>query len=429
MTTSPSGEPVAIVMAAGKSTRMKSDKPKVLHDLCGQPLLAYVLAALDEAGIHRKIVVVGFGAEQVQAAFANAPGVEFALQAEQKGTGHAVMVCRDQLGDHRGPVVVLAGDGPMLRAEMISKMLERMRETKSKAFMATAKVADPTGLGRIVRDTNGRFLRIVEHKDASPEIREIKEINASFYVFDGPALFDALEAVKPNNVQGEYYVTDVPEILREGGEIVTAEILADEIDMFGINHRRHLADAHALMQQRIQNRLLDDGVTIVDSRNTYIDARAKIGRDTIIFPFSVIRGPVQIGSRCKIGPFAHVREETELADDVQVGAFVEVVRSKLGNATVAKHLAYVGDAIMGAGVNVGAGVVTANYEDGVKSHTRVDDNAFLGSGAVLVAPVAIGPDAIVGAGAVLPKNHDVQPGELVFGVPARPMKRKSRPKK
>lgn len=426
MTNSPSGEPVAIVMAAGKSTRMKSEKPKVLHELCGQPLLAYVLAALDEAGIHRKIVVVGFGAEQVQKQFANEPGVEFALQAEQKGTGHAVMVCRDQLSGHRGPIVVLAGDGPMLRAEMIAKMLERMRETKSKAFMATARVGDPTGLGRIVRDPTGTFLRIVEHKDASQEIRDIKEINASFYVFDGPALFDALDAVKPNNVQGEYYVTDVPEILREAGEIVHAEVLADEVDMFGINHRQHLAEAHALMQQRIQNRLLDDGVTIVDPRNTYIDSRATIGRDTVIYPFSVIRGPSQIGSRCRIGPFAHVREETELGDDVHVGAFVEVVRSKLGNETVAKHLAYVGDAVMGVGVNVGAGVVIANYEDGVKSHTRVDDHAFLGSGAVLVAPVAIGPNAIVGAGAVLPKNHDVQPGELVIGVPARPMKRKQR---
>lgn len=421
-----SDEAVAIVLAAGRSTRMKSEVPKVLHDLCGQPMLAYVLAALDEAGIRRKLVVVGFGADQVIERFRATPGVEFVHQTEQKGTGHAVKVCAPALAAHRGPVLVVAGDGPMVRGSMLARMLERHAELKTKAFIASVMVADPSGLGRILRDAEGRFRGIVEEKDASRAERAIREINYSFYIFDGPALFSALERVRPNNKQGEYYITDVPAILRADGAIVDAEPLAEEADAFGINTRGHLAQAHALMQARIQERLMEEGITIVDPRNTYIDSRARIGADTVIWPFSVIKGPSRIGRNCRIGPFAHIREQTELGDEVQVGAFVEVVRSKLGGGTVAKHLAYIGDASMGQRVNVGAGVVTANYEDGVKSATQVADDAFLGSGAVLVAPVGIGAAAIVGAGAVLPKNHDVQAGELVVGVPARPMKQKKR---
>lgn len=417
-------EAVAIVMAAGKSTRMKSDLPKVLHELCGQPLLAYVLDALDAAGIKRKLVVIGFGADLVKERFQGRPGVEFVLQAEQKGTGHAVLCCREALKDHKGPVVVLAGDGPMVRAEMIKQMLQKSHEGQTKAFMATAVVEDPTGLGRIVRDSNNNFVKIVEQKDASPEESQIREINASFYCFDGPALFEALTQVRPNNKQNEYYVTDVPAILLAQGETVKAEVLADEVDMFGINSRRHLTQAHALMQQRILERLMDDGVTVVDARNTYIEANVEIGRDTVIYPFTVIRGPSRIGSNCRIGPFAHLRPGSELADQVEVGAFVEVVRSSLGPGTMARHLAYLGDAQLGSNVNVGAGVITANYDGNEKYPTKVDDGAFLGSGAILVAPVGIGSNAVVGAGAVLTKKHDVGPGEMVVGVPARPMKRK-----
>jgi bifunctional UDP-N-acetylglucosamine pyrophosphorylase/glucosamine-1-phosphate N-acetyltransferase len=302
-------------------------------------------------------------------------------------------------------------------------MLDRFHATGASAFIASAIVRDPFGLGRILRDGAGEFLGIVEQKDATPEQAKICEINPSFYVFDGPLLLEALRSVRPQNAQGEYYLTDVPGILRSWGKRVVAEPLADEIDMLGVNHRGHLASAHSAMQSRIQFRLLDSGVTIVDPSNTYIDARAQIGRDTVIYPFTVIQGAVQIGARCKIGPFAHIREDSQIGDDVQVGAFVEVVRSRMGDLSIAKHLAYLGDAELGRGVNVGAGVITANFDDGKKSSTVVGDDAFLGSGSVLVAPVVIGDKAVVGAGAVLPKNHDVLPGELVVGVPARPMKR------
>lgn len=314
-------EAVAVVLAAGKSTRMKSDLPKVLHDLCGQPLLAYVLEALEGAGVRRKLVVVGHGASLVERRFAGAPGVEFVLQAEQKGTGHAVLVCEDQFADHPGPTIVLTGDGPMIQSQMIQQMLARCRETQAQAFLATAEVGDPTGLGRIVRDARGNFQRIVEHKDASPEERRIREVNPSFYVFDTRLLLDALRQVRPNNVGGEYYVTDVPAILLERGHCVVAEVLASEADMFSINTRRHLAEAHRLMQERIQGRLMDAGVSIVDPRTTSVDGRAVIGRDTILYPFTVIEGPARIGCGCRLGPFAYVRDGQELPDGAVVRPF------------------------------------------------------------------------------------------------------------
>jgi bifunctional UDP-N-acetylglucosamine pyrophosphorylase/glucosamine-1-phosphate N-acetyltransferase len=237
-------EPVAVVMAAGKSTRMKSDSPKVLHPLCGQPLLAYVLAALDEAGVHRKIVVVGYRSDLVRERFQDWPGVEFVEQTEQRGTGHAVMCAESALDHHTGPVVVIAGDMPLVRSEMIRQMIDGLSKTKSAALLATAVVSDPFGLGRIVRGKNNEFLRIVEQRDASPEEAALKEINPSFYAFDGAALFAALKKVGSNNSQGEFYLTDVPAILRDEGKPVRAEILADEIDAFGINDRRQLAKTH-----------------------------------------------------------------------------------------------------------------------------------------------------------------------------------------
>lgn len=422
----PPSEPVAVLMAAGRSTRMKSESPKVLHDLCGQPLLAYVLKACEEAGVGRKVAVVGFGADLIRQRFGETPGIEFVVQTEQKGTGHAVRCAAASLEGHTGPVIVIAGDQPMIRGDMIKRMLERFRATGAKAYLATAVVGNPFGMGRIIRDAQGWFERIVEQRDATPAEAEVREINPSFYVFDGPALFAALSEVKPHNAQGEYYLTDVPAIMKSWGETIVAEPIADEVDILGVNLRQHLAAAHSAMQERIQGALMDDGVTIVDPRNTVIDARATIGRDTIIYPFSVIGGPVTIGQGCRIGPFAHVREHTRLDDGVVVGAFVEVVRSTLGAGSIAKHLAYVGDAALGKEVNVGAGVITANYDGARKNTTTVDDAAFLGSGAVLVAPVHVGNNAIVGAGAVLTKNHDIQPGEMVVGVPARPMNQKRR---
>lgn len=316
-------EPVAIVMAAGKSTRMKSDRPKVLHELCGQPILDYVLQALEQAGVRRKLVVVGFQSELVENAFRNHPGVEFVRQTEQLGTGHAVQVCQEKLRSHEGPVIVIAGDQPLIRPTLISDMVRRLGETGAKALIATAIVQNPFGYGRILRDEGGEFAGVIEQKDATPDQSQIREINPSFYAFDGPMLFSALAEVRPTNAQKEYYLTDVPAILRKRGERIVAENLATETDTYGINHRGHLAEAHALMQDRIHQRLFDAGVTIIDPRNTYIDARAEIGPDTVIHPFSIIHGPARIGRRCKIGPFAQVPPNTQLADDAIVGSFVD----------------------------------------------------------------------------------------------------------
>ena len=411
--------PVAIVLAAGKSTRMKSEKPKVLHDLCGLPLLSFVLDAVQQAGINRKIVVVGFGAAEVKASCAANAGVEFAVQDQQRGTGHAVMVCKEALKGHRGPVVVLAGDAPFVRSEMLAQLIDRYHKTQASAFVATAVVTNPFGYGRIVRDEAGNFDRIVEQKDAKPAEAAIQEINPSFYVFDGPLLFEALDSVRPENAQGEYYLTDVPGILKKQGKKVVAEALADEVDMYGINHRRHLGEAHALMQERIQGKLMDEGVTIVDPRSTSIDARALIGKETVIRPFSVISGPVSIGKNCKIGPFAHIRENVTLHDGAEVGAFVEIVRSTIGEGTCARHLAYLGDANIGKHVTIGAGAITANFDGKVKQSTSVADAVLLGAGSVLIAPVQVGSGAVVGAGAVVTRNHNVAPGEKVIGIPAR----------
>ena len=413
--------PLAVVMAAGKSTRMKSDLPKVLHDLCGKPLLEHVLDALHEAGVGRKIVVVGYRADDVREAFADSPGVEFVEQTEQKGTGHAVMVCADALADHDGPVVVLAGDGPMLRPELVETMLTRFRDSGAAGLMATATVDEPFGYGRIVRDESGTFDRIVEQKDASPEQAALKEVNPSFYVFDCRLMLAALAEVKPNNVQGEYYVTDVPRILKEQGHTVVAEILATEADMFGINTREHLAQAHALMQARILGRHMAAGVTVVDARNTYVDARAEIGRETVVLPFSVIRGSVKVGANCRIGPFAHLRDGTVLHDEAVVGAFVETTRTTLGKATSVKHLAYLGDTVVGVSANVGAGAVVANWDGQRKHASRIGDGALVGSNSTLVAPADVGDAATVGAGAVVTAGTKVANGAVVAGVPAKPL--------
>lgn len=416
-----SNEAVAIIMAAGKSTRMKSERPKVLHELCGRPILDYVLDALEEAGVHRKLVVVGFQADRVQAAFEHHPGVEFVMQTEQLGTGHAVMVCHPPLAKHQGPVIVIAGDQPMIRSDLVKDMLRRREETGAAALIATALVRNPFGLGRIVRDERGAFVGVVEQKDATSEQARINEINPSFYAFDGPKLFEALQQVRPENAQKEYYLTDVPAILRQRGSNIHAEPLATETDMYGINHRGHLAEVHRLMQERICQRLFDGGVTIVDPRSTYIDSRAKIGQDTTIYPNTVISGEAVIGKNCRLGPFAHIRAGVEMADEVVVGAFVEVVRSHLGRGTAARHLAYIGDAQLAEEVNVGGGFITANFDAGVKSATEIGAGASLGSGSVVVAPAKIGAGARIGAGAVVPKNSHVTPDSVVVGVPAKPI--------
>jgi bifunctional UDP-N-acetylglucosamine pyrophosphorylase/glucosamine-1-phosphate N-acetyltransferase len=411
--------PVAIILAAGQGKRMKSEKAKVLHEVCGRPMIRYVVDAARGAGARTIIVVVGYAADQVHESLGAEPDILFSTQTEQLGTGHAVKVCRPLLEDYQGPALILVGDEPLLRAEPLADLLVRQRTESAACLLGTAKVHDPMGFGRILRDSAGRFLRIVEERDCTPEEKAIREVNPSCYVFELPVLWDALDQIGTSNAQHEYYLTDAPERLMGMGRKVMALNVLRGDDILGVNTRQHLAQAATVMQSRIQDHWMTEGVTIVDPHNTYIDGRASIGRDTVIHPFTVISGDVKIGSNCQVGPFTHLRDGTLLDDGVEVGAFVEVSRSHLQTGTIARHLAYLGNAVVGRGVNVGAGAITANFDGSRKNETLIGDRAFIGSGAVLIAPVKVGQEAVVGAGAVVTRGRDIEDGETVVGVPAR----------
>jgi bifunctional UDP-N-acetylglucosamine pyrophosphorylase/glucosamine-1-phosphate N-acetyltransferase len=310
--------PVAVVLAAGKSTRMKSAVPKVLHEVCGRPMIEYVLDAAREAGTERLVVIVGHEADQVKRALAGHRDVDFALQAEQKGTGHAVMMCRDALRDHDGPLFVLTGDAPLMRSASFSALLEEYRSNQAACVIGTAETTNNFGLGRIVRNAQGDFERIVEEKDATPAERQIREINVGCYVFDCRALFGALDELRPNNKQGEYYLTDCAAILKSQGRRVVASCKLDISEALGVNTRRQLAEVQQAMQRAYCGRLMDEGVSIMAPELTYIDLRARIAADTIIHPFTSILGAARIGRNCRIGPNAVVGPQAELGDGAVV---------------------------------------------------------------------------------------------------------------
>lgn len=311
---------VAVILAAGKSTRMKSALPKVLHEVCGRPMIEYVLDAAREAGVRRQVVIVGHAADEVKRKLAHHPDVEFALQSEQKGTGHAVMMCRDNLAGHRGPVLVLTGDAPLMKAATFSALLSDFQEHAAACVIGTAETEANFGLGRIVRNAQGEFLRIVEQKDATPEEAAITEINVGCYVFDSVSLFESLAEIRPNNKQGELYLTDCAAILKSHGKKVVAAKRLDIIEALGVNTRAQLVDVHRALQQRCFEKLMAEGVTIVEPEQTYIDPRVTIGADTVIYPFTTISGPVNIGSNCRIGPHANINGSISIADGANVGS-------------------------------------------------------------------------------------------------------------
>lgn len=316
--------PVAVVLAAGKSTRMKSALPKVLHEVCGRPMIDYVLDAAREAGVSRQVVIVGHAAESVKAALAGQNDVEFALQAEQKGTGHAVMMCRDNLSSHDGPVLVLTGDAPLMRPESFKALLDEFNAQQAACVIGTAETQFNQGLGRIVRGSDGEFLKIVEQKDASPAELAIREINVGCYVFDCRSLFEALGEIQPNNRQKEYYLTDCAAILKAKGKRVVASKKLDIVEALGVNTRSELAKVHRALQQRFLEKLMVEGVTIVDPAQVSIDLRARIGADTIIHPFTTITGPALIGANCKIGPHAAIGPRAVLVDGTVVAPFQSI---------------------------------------------------------------------------------------------------------
>jgi UDP-N-acetylglucosamine diphosphorylase/glucosamine-1-phosphate N-acetyltransferase len=419
----------AIILAAGKSTRMKSRLPKPLHPICGLPLTAHVIESCRAAGIARIVVVVGHEAEAVKSGLGD--GVEYALQAQQRGTGDAVSAAEEALSGFDGAVLVLAGDVPLLRAETLEKLLARHRATAAAATLLTSFLEDPTGYGRVVRGADGTVARIVEHKDSTPDERAIKEWNPSIYCFDAAQLFPTLRDVRPNNVQGEYYLTDVIGLLADRGLRVEAVPVHDPDEVLGVNTRVELAETGRILRQRILTELMLAGVTITDPQSTYVDVGVRVGQDTVIEPQTFLYRGTEVGEGCTIGPFtriarssvgddttivasrvdscrigshvkigsfANLRPGCVLEDGVKVGDFVVLKNASLGEKVSAPHLSYIGDAEVGARVNLGAGVITCNYDGFKKSRTIIGEGAFIGTNSALIAPVTIGEGAFVAAG-------------------------------
>ena len=450
-----------MILAAGLGTRMKSRRAKVLHELAGLPLIVHVLRSAFELAPQAIFTVVGHQAEEVEHAVKAAatrlsnsknvtPELRFVLQAEQRGTGHAVMAARNQLTGRNGQIVILAGDAPLIEAATLLNLVQTHREEKNEATMLTVLLNDPTGYGRIIRDDNGNFLRNVEQKDASPAELSTKEVGVSMYCFDIPPLLDALDHLTTDNAQGEFYLTDVPKILQAHGKRVGLLCHSNAEELLGVNTRIELADLECTLRERKLRELMLSGVTILDPSTTYIHQDVEIAPDTVIHPQVIIEGSSRIGSACTIlswtrmkdveigdnvtirnscviedsvirdgatvGPFARLRAGAEIGEKAGIGNFVEVKKSKIGRGTKASHLTYLGDATLGERVNIGAGTVTCNYDGIRKNETIIEDDVKIGSDTMLVAPVRVGRGSVTGAGSVVTK--DVPADSLAVGVPA-----------
>jgi bifunctional UDP-N-acetylglucosamine pyrophosphorylase/glucosamine-1-phosphate N-acetyltransferase len=433
-----------IVLAAGEGTRMKSATPKVLHEVCGRALVDHMLDAARGLAPDRLIVVIGHERERVAAHLERtAPEATLVVQAEQRGTGHAVRTVLEAVGTIRGRVLVTYGDTPMLRTETLGALLTDHVDEGNAVTVLTAEVPDPAGYGRIVRDADGTVLEIVEHKDASPEQRAIKEMNSGVYAFDGLLLADAVKRVSTANAQGEEYLTDVLAILREDGHRVGASVARDHIEVEGVNDRVQLAFARKVLGRRILERHMRAGVTVVDPETTWIDVDVVLEPDVLIHPGTqlhgrtvvaagaeigpattltdtevgagaVVRNAVcdgaRIGPQASVGPFAYLRPGTVLARAAKAGTYVEMKNAQVGEGSKVPHLSYVGDATIGAGVNIGASAIFVNYDGVDKHHTTVGDHAFVGCDTMLVAPVTIGAGAYTAAGSTI--TQDVPPGAI-----------------
>ena len=394
-------ERVAIILAAGESKRMKTGVAKVLHEVCGRPMLAYVLDACREIGLAKIYVVVGFSAQEVKGQFSDADDIVWIQQKEQLGTAHAVMCCKEYLKDFQGETLVLCGDGPLIRSQTLKTLIEKHEAGQSAATLATAVLDDPSGYGRIIRDKYGNIQGIVEDSDCTKEQLAVTEVNPSYYLFNNQILFEALEKVKPDNVKKEYYLTDaVSGIIATGHRVMAVTAVRPE-EAMGVNSREQLSSASKIMQRRVQRKLMENGVTIVDPDTTWIDARTQIGRDTVIEPFTYIHGQVTIGDNCRIGPFAYLRHGTVLKNDVVLGVYTEIKNSTLAEGVRARHHSYIGDATVGQNVNIGAGSITANFDGKKVNQTIIGNNSHIGSGAILVAPIELKEGSHVDAGTVV----------------------------
>jgi bifunctional UDP-N-acetylglucosamine pyrophosphorylase/glucosamine-1-phosphate N-acetyltransferase len=436
---------IGIILAAGEGTRMKSKHPKVLHRISGKPLLSYVIDQAQDAGISKNVVIVGHGKEAVMESITG----ENIIYEEQPvhqgapyGTGYAVMQGMGHVGDE-DTVVVLCGDTPLITANTLKELMESHNSQGNHATVLTTLLEDPTGYGRIIRKDQGSLEAIVEHKDASEDQLEIGEINSGIYCFSGRELKLGLEGIDNDNSQNEYYLTDVVAVLVEGGYRVGAFMIQDASQIHGINSRVQLAQADDIIRERINTGHMENGVTLVNPKDTYIESTVRIGRDTVIYPGAVLEGDTvigedciirgatrivdsiigdavaiestlieksRVGDGCKIGPYAHLRPDSELGRNVKIGNFVEIKKATLGDDSKASHLSYVGDAQVGSGVNIGCGVVFVNYDGERKFKSIIGDNAFIGSNSNLVAPVRVDDWGYVAAGSTITDN--VGEGEL-----------------
>jgi bifunctional UDP-N-acetylglucosamine pyrophosphorylase/glucosamine-1-phosphate N-acetyltransferase len=440
------GDIAAIILAAGKGTRMKSDLVKVMHPLGEKPMISWPVMAARSAGAGRIIMVVGHQAEKVREYFAAEEGLEFALQEEQLGTGHAVGRAARFCSGFKGRVLILCGDVPLIRPATLQTLLSVHEEHRATVTVLTAHMDNPHGYGRVVKGEGGDVLRIVEEKDATQEERAISEINSGIYCVEAEFLFAAVAALNSDNAQGEFYLTDIVKQGADQGKICRSFALADKEEIMGVNDRVQLAAAGKVLRRRINERLMLAGVTIIDPDNAYIEEGVKIGADTVIYPNVHISGSTIIGSGCVIepsvvirgctigngvtikagsvmadsilhdsvavGPMAHLRPGNELGDHVKIGNFVEAKKVVMGKGSKASHLTYLGDASIGSHVNIGCGTITCNY-DGVSKHrTVIEDDVFVGSDVQFVAPVTIGRNSLIAAGTTV--TRDVPPDSLAI---------------
>lgn len=426
-----------IILCAGKGTRMRSEKAKVMHEIMGQPMSKYIYDIAKEVSEQKPLFVVGYKKEQIEEYFKDA--VDYVEQEVQMGTGHAIMITKDYIKEE-DDVIILCGDTPLIKTETIKSLIANSKN--SDAIIVTSVIETPYGYGRIIKDTNGNFDKIVEQKDADKKEQEVKEINAGMYFIKGSLIKENINKLTNDNSQKEYYLTDLFEILKnQGKKISTFAIDSEEI--LGVNSRLQLEDARAIIQKRINNFHMENGVTLINPEDIYIEKNVKIGKDTIIYPNNLIKGNTEIGENCilytdneisnsiikdgveirksfleysyvdektTIGPYAHLRPKSKLGKKVKIGNFVEVKNSVMGDGSKASHLAYIGDGDIGKNVNIGCGVIFVNYDGKNKNRSVVKDNAFVGSNSNLVAPVVVGEKGYVATGSTV--TQDVPAGAL-----------------
>lgn len=413
---------VCIILAAGRSTRLKEDLPKVCQSILGRPMLSYVIEAVKNTGIKEVFVIIGYKRDLVRKILPER--IDCIIQERPLGTADAVRRTEERLKEYKGDVLVVYGDHPFLRSQTLKELVSYHKRGLFDCTLLIACLEDPSGYGRVIRNGNNQITGILEESDCSREELKIKEVNSGVLCFKSKALFEGLKEIKINERKREFYLTDIIKILsKKGKKIGSLESESPEEEGLGVNKREELIKATELTREKKMSELISKGVRIISPETTFIDFNVLIGKDTTIYPFTVIERNVKIGKNCQIGPFCHIREGVVIRDNAQVGNFVEIVRSEIDKDCKIKHFSYLGDVRIGRNVNVGAGVVTANFNGKRKNITRIRDGAFIGSDTVFIAPVRVGKNAVTGAGAIVTKNQDIPDNAVVVGVPAKILKK------